>query len=352
MLVVADVTEVVTGIGGAHHDRVIAQMRIAQGPAGVVGTAGYRKVGAEGRTRLSENGIHPIVYRSALVQVDIVERAEIRQIIGIDLSADGSQFVLELDEVLGIHRLEGVLVRHRLQSIVGIELHGNLLALVGALGRHDDDTVRTAATVDGRGEGILEDVDGLDLRRRDVIDRLDRETVHDVERAVVLGNGTTATDTDLDVGVRIAFRRNDRDARHLAGQSLAYRGYRLLGQLVTADGGNGAEQVTALNRRVTDHNDLVEEGRILLQGHIDLGSPFDGDRLVAQADEREDQVDSIGRNRNLVITVQAGDHADGGSFHEDAGAHQRFPALVRHDATDGRLGGQAPGCSHADQRKK
>ena len=256
--------QVVAGIGGTGHDGLVAHVGIAEGPVHIVTAARDGEVGGEGITHVAEDRIDPIVTFQAFVQVDIGKVAEVRLVIGAEVVADDTEFVLELHEVLRIHRDDGAGVGHFLETVVRVELHGDPLSLFGTLGGHDDDTVRTAASVDGRGEGVLQDVDGLDLGGRDVVDGLHREAVHDVERAAVLGNGAAATDADLDISVRIAFRRDDGDARHLSGKSLGNSGHRLFGELVGTDGSDGAEEVTALDRLVTHDDHFVEEGRVHL----------------------------------------------------------------------------------------
>ena len=231
-LEVALEVEVVTGVGGTLHDGVVAHVGVAEGPVEVLSAAGDGSVGAVGGSHVAEHHSHPIVALEAAVEVDVAETAEVRHVVGADVVADGGELILELHEVLGIHRDDGVLVGHHLASVVAVELHADLLALLRALGGHDDDAVRTAATVDGRGECVLEDVDARDLGRGDVVDGFHGEAVDDVERAVVLGDGAAAAHADLDVGVRVAFSSDDRHAGHLAGKCLADGCHRLLGELL------------------------------------------------------------------------------------------------------------------------
>ena len=343
--------EVVARVVGAGHDGLVAHVRVTEGPVVVLTAAGDGEVGGEGAARAAEDGIDPVVGGDVLVQVDVAETAEIRLVVVVDVAAEGSELILELDEILGVHHLDGIPVRHGLEAVVGVELDGDLLAFFRALGGHDDDAVRTAGTVDRRGEGILQDVDRLDLGGRDVVDGFHREAVHDVERGAVLGDGTAAADADLDVGVRVAFRRDDGDTGHLAGKGLADRVHGLFGELVGIHRGDGAEEVAALDGRITDDDDLVEEGAVLLQDDVDLGTALDRDGLVRQSDEGEYQVHGVVRNGQLVVTVDAGDRTHGRAFHEDAGSDERFTLLVRDDTFDGRLGGEGPRRSEAEQRE-
>ena len=113
---------------------------------------------------LAEHCADPVVSGQAGIELEVVERSEVRDVVVAEVVADGGELVLELYEIVRVHGHDGFLVGHPLETVVAVELDGYLLAFVGALGGHDDDAVGASATVDGRGECILEDVDGLDLR--------------------------------------------------------------------------------------------------------------------------------------------------------------------------------------------
>ena len=239
----------------------------------------------------------------AAVQVDIVEGAEVGGVVGGDIVADGGELILELHEVLGVHGLDGLLVGHGLETVVGIELHGNLLAFLRALGGHNHNTVRTTGTVDGGGESVLEDVNALDLGGRNVVDGFHGEAVHDVERAAVLGDGTAAADADLDVGIRVAFGGHYGHTGHLTGKGLGHGGNRLFGQFVRTYAGHGAQEVTALDRRITYHHDFVEEGLVGFQDYVDLRLTGNGHGLVARPMKENTRFTASAGTDEVVVAV-------------------------------------------------
>ena len=330
--------EVVTAVSGAGHDGLVAHVGIADGPVHALAASAHGEVGGEGGTGLSEDGLDPVVGGHALVQVDILEVAEVRVVVGGEVVTDDAQLILELHVVVGVHSLDGALVGHGLETPVSIELDRNLLAFLGALGGDNHNAVGTTGTVDGGGESILEDVNGLDLGGRNVVDGFHREAVHDVEGAAVLGDGTAAADADLDIGVRVTFRGHDGHTGHLTGERLRHGGHGLLGQFVRADGGDGSQEVAALDGGITHHNHLVQEGLVGLQDHVDFALAVNGHGLVCQSDKGEDQVHSICRDGKDVVAVDTRDGADGGSFHHDAGPNQGFSVFVGHNTLDGILG--------------
>ena len=155
--------EVVAGVVRTHHDGFLAQVGITDGPVVILSASGDREIRIPGISRAAEDGIHPVVGGQTEEHIHIVERAEVGIVHVGQVVAEGTEFILEFDEVLGIHHVDGALMGHLLLSEVGVQFHRNLLSLLSALGRNDHDTVRTAATVDSGREGILQDVDGLNF---------------------------------------------------------------------------------------------------------------------------------------------------------------------------------------------
>ena len=125
-------------------------MGVAQGPVVVLSASGDGGVGAESRSGVSENSVHPVVSSETLVEVHVVERTEVGNVIAAQVVPYRSELVLEPDEVLRIHSDDGFLVGHSLEAVVSVELDRDLLAFLGALGRDDDDTVSASATIDRR----------------------------------------------------------------------------------------------------------------------------------------------------------------------------------------------------------
>ncbi len=163
-LEVALEVEVVAVVVRPYHDGLVTGMGVADGPVVVVAAAGHGEVGGGSLPGLAEHCADPVVSGQAGIELEVVERSEVRDVVVAEVVADGGELVLELYEIVRVHGHDGFLVGHPLETVVAVELDGYLLALVGALGGHDDDAVGASATVDGRGECILEDVDGLDLR--------------------------------------------------------------------------------------------------------------------------------------------------------------------------------------------
>ncbi len=336
-LEVALEVQVVTEVLGAHHDGLVAHVGITEGPVVVLAAAADGSVDVERAAGIAEHGVHPVVGGHTAVQVNVGEGAKVRGVVAAEVITDGAQFVLELHEVLRVHSLDGLLVGHGLETVVGIEFHGNLLAFLRALGGHNHNTVRTTGTVDSGGESVLQNVDGSDFRGGDVVDALYRETVHDVQRGAVLGDGTAATHADFDIRIRVAFGGHYGHTGHLTGKGLGHSGNRLFGQFVRTYAGHGAQEVTALHRGITYHHNLIEEGGVGLQDNIDLRLTGNGHRLVGQADEGEYQIHCAFGDREGVVTVNARNGADGGAFHQYTGANERFTGLIGHNTLDGGL---------------
>ena len=129
---------------------------------------------------MPEDLLHPVVAPDILIKVDVAERAEQGDIAFVDFILHGGKFILPADKIIGIHDGRGAFVRHPFSAAVGIVGDAHL-ALFSGFGGDEHNAVGAAATVDGRREGILQYVDGLDVGSCDIADAFHRETVHDVE---------------------------------------------------------------------------------------------------------------------------------------------------------------------------
>ena len=179
-LEVALEVEVVAAVAGAGHDSLVVHVGVTDRPVISFSRSGDGEICAEGAAGVAEDCIHPVVPLHSLVEVDISEGAEIRSVVVLEIVAHHAEFVLELHEVLDVHGLDCVGVGYPLGAVVAVELHGNLLSLLRALGGDDNDAVCTAATVDGRRERILQHVDRRDFGGRDIVDGFHGEAVHDI----------------------------------------------------------------------------------------------------------------------------------------------------------------------------
>ena len=280
---------------------------------------------------------------------------EVAGVVGC-LSADGSAPAL-VGAFLGgtVGALEG---RHD----VGAGELGRVAVVQGDaafsafLGGDDHDAVRGGGAVEGCGGRAGEDGDALDVVRVDLAQRVTglagtcvdafrlvglqvshRDTVDDIEGVVVVGQGLGTAHDDTAGTAHARGGLADLHAGHLAAQRVDER-----------PGRSDVREFHLL--------DVVGQGFFCLgdtHGGYDRG--FEGhvrgfqygvdDRTAANlldqvflADVREPECLCRGRNRQLIMSVEVGDDADGGvSFHGDAGADERFARLIGHRS------GNAPG---------
>ena len=130
-----------------------------------------------------------------------------------------------LDEVAilcGIHHVERVLVGADGHATGVRHLHA--LTPATFLRCDNDDTVRTAATVDGRGRGILQHVEGLDVLRVNGCEKvgntlhsvvIHRHTINDQQRVVVGIQRRAAADADIHLAARCTVVRGDVNTSNL-----------------------------------------------------------------------------------------------------------------------------------------
>ena len=227
------------------------------------------------------------------------------------------------------------------------------ITLLTGLGGHEDDTVTSLGAVDGGGGGILQDLDGLDHFRIQILDVVHLQTVHDEERSEGTGVGGITTDADGGAGTRSAGSVDDLDTGGLALEGGGGVGSRTVLQVFRTDGGHGTGQVALLLDTVTDDHGLIQEFGILLEDDVEDGLVGRRECLVGVADaghvdagasgdvEPEGTVD-IGHGADRAVA----DDDDGGSDDGSAGS------VGNRTADSAVLGGRnrAQQAGHCDHR--
>lgn len=159
----------------------------------------HRDVGGVVERGLAHHFVLPVVGRRPFVDVEVVRVAEVgpeelRR--SAPVPSGSGPVILVAHEVVGVHQVE----------FPGEPAYGDLrvdphLHLAGAcgLGGYDDDAVAASRAVDGGQGRILQDVDGRDVGRRDIVDVVRLEAVNDIKRLVALGYRGAAAHADVDV---------------------------------------------------------------------------------------------------------------------------------------------------------
>ena len=234
------------------------------------------------------------------------------------------------------------------------ELDTDALVRLAALGGDHDRAVQTAGTVQRRSGGALQDGEGLEVVRVQVLqlvaivvdvavpvritgvgDRVVQDdAVDDVDRLVVLVEGGSAADLDLrgteetTVGL-VDFHTGDLTLEG-SDRGDGVRREEFLGV-------HGRGRITeglgfATDTEGGDHG-FGQEFAVRLHRHVDDGAAVHGNFLCLQPDEGEHE-DSIGRAADRIITVQVGGDTPEGSLDNDAGIDHRFARVVGHRTLD------------------
>ena len=197
-----------------------------------------------------------------------------------------------------------------LEARVRVESNSRLLLADLALARgHEDDTVRRTGTVDGRRRRILQDVDGFDVGRVQILQMASGNTVDDHERARGTGGADTA-DRDVVTGARAATGLNDVHTRNGAVQGTQRIRGALLLDILTRDVDRGAREQTLLLGTITDDDRFIKELGVFLEHDIDDRASIQLLFLRSETDagEREGGVRRDG-NRVVTIPVREGAHS-------------------------------------------
>ena len=219
------------------------------------------------------------------------------------------------------------------------------VARVALLCRDDDDTIGTAATIDGGGRSVFQHVEGLDVLRVD--DRedvghtlhaivVDRHVVDDDQRIVAGVEGRAATDADVGLGARRTTLACDSHTGHLTYEQVLGVDHNTLVLAVWFQGGDRSSQVLLLDHAVADDDHLVERlGRVILHGddHVVLRRHL----LLLVADVGDGQGLS-GLHAEREVTVQVGHGTIARSVDQHARADNRLAGSIFHGAFHRTLG--------------
>ena len=261
--------------------QVVGQLAVvrlsAHGDAVVVGNAQVEEildVGRHGRILMDELGVVPdrAIHLDGAVKLrtpgTILD-------IGLGTVPALSIDILELGQDGDLTELETTVV---LEGEVAVE------TLLTTLGRDDDDTVRSAASVQGRSGGALQDGHALDIIRRhvgktgghrrlaqgSVLIVLERNAIHDVEGLVGSVDGAVTTDDDRIGRSRVSGSRADGHTGHLTLEGVGDAGVAAGRQFITLDGGGGiAESLLRTGDAHRRDDNLIEEFIVDVEDGID-----------------------------------------------------------------------------------
>ena len=132
------------------------------------------------------------------------------------------------------------------------------------LGRHEDNTVGGASTIDGTRSGILQHLHALDIIGVHTLHTVlvGGHAVNDVEGIGVVDGADTA-DADHRLGAGLTRRRSDVDTGGHTLQGILGTQACLTGQVFRRNFGDGGCHNTLLLHTVTDHDNLVEQLGVL-----------------------------------------------------------------------------------------
>ena len=344
-------TQVVTAVIRTDHDCLVVETRIGGVPLELVAAARNRQVVVELLARTAEKLVHPVVALHAVVEVDVGERSEVRLVVVRDLVLDGGQLVLPLGELRGVERLHLVLAGDVLEPPVYIVVYVHL-ALLAALGGDQHDAVGAARTVDGRREGVFQNVDRLDFRRGDVADALHGESVDDIERRAVRRERTRTAHADADFGVGISLRGRDLHTGHAARHRLGDRGHGHLLERLGIHRGDRTHDIAAFHGGVTHDHHVVHRRRLVFEPDVDLRFAADGDALRLHTDIGDHQrlLRSVGYVER-PLPVDARTRSQSRTVNDHRSSDNRFARRILDDSSDFLSRGRG-GQTHTQQEQQ
>ena len=213
------------------------------------------------------------------------------------------------------------------------------------LGRHQDDAVRAARSIDRRRRCILQNVHGFDIAGIDLVQVGADDAVHHYKWLVARLQGVAAAHTDAyRIRARCRVGRLDLHAGHEPRDGLIDPGHGDLRDILAGHRADRARQVLPELRAVAHHHHLVQRDRRTRQREVGarLFSPDDRDRLLPRRipdPRRAELVGPRGHSHNHIAAVRSGHRAEVGPDRHDADPFQRHPRLSPHRALDLARGG-------------
>jgi len=220
-----------------------------------------------------------------------------------------------------------------------IHFHGTFRTFLGS---NDNHTVGSTRTVDGSSRSILQNLDGLCIRRIEINTRVCNHTVNNPQRRVIAQGTDTA---NFNRGIfacptATAYVNTGCQALHLADQCSCSAFLHFLG----INHGNRSGQVGLLHRLITDDNHFFQRFRVIFHHHAQ-GSSLIDNFLRKHTDIRENECTSF-FSTHWEITVNIGNGTRGSTLHQYIHAHQRLTICIRHRSRYGHILWISGSCKH------
>ena len=222
-------------------------------------------------------------------------------------------------------------VRETRRTLDGHLVIGVLVLLL--VGRHQDDAVCSAATVDCGGAYVLQHGNCHDIRRVELVQAAHGilHAVHHYQRVVARRDGTRTADLDAGALAGFAASGHDFSSGDTALEGLGYGSGRSLLQVFHCHDRHRAGEVALAGSAVTHCHCALKLGGFRLELYVQRVAPLHVDELGGVAQEGEFQ-DCIRGNRYIVPSVHVGhDSVLGIGLVQNPGGDDGLAAFIGHD---------------------
>ena len=219
------------------------------------------------------------------------------------------------------------------------------------LGRDEHHAAGRTRTVDRRGAGVLDDLDGLDVVQVVVAVVVAGHAVDDEQRIQPVDR-PDAADHDVRTAARLAAGLRDHHAGHLALQSLGHGTGRNVLEIIRFHGSDGARQIRFRLRSVPHDDHVVQPFGLFFEDDLQFIAVQHRECQALVADIGDEQGRTRG-HRQREGAVRTGDRTTHGRsiLDDNGGADQRIAVFVRHLAGNGAFGRPRVSHPHAPTRK-
>ena len=201
---------------------------------------------------------------------------------------------------------------------------------------NNHNSVSTSCPINSSRRRILQDINRFNIIRRYIRNPIHRKAVHNIQRAIILCNRTSTTNSHLNFRIGSSICRRHINSRHTSGKSSnSIRNWNIRDGL-SRQSSHRPRQIFSRNSSVANYHDLIHINRLLLHHNL-INKIFTIKRNLhsLHAEIRKDQYFSSFRNLQIKSTIGISQCSGSCSFHRHCCTNNRFS--IRINDTSGNI---------------
>ena len=232
-------------------------------------------------------------------------------------------FILHQYKFVRVHHIQ--LVRKFFGLHISVQTNDNP-SFNRTFGCHQNNTVRTACTIDGRRGRIFQHLDRFNIGRRDIVQAAHFKSVQYDKRTVILCNRTATTYQNLNFSIRRTVYSCHLHTRQFTDDGFSSRSGLYFLQYLAGYAGDRTGKITSFLRTIADYDYVVQHSNSFF--HVDInvrGTSFQRFFCFFHTYIANYQhgLGYIGHASQCKFTVQIGRGTDRSALHRYCGTNHR-----------------------------